>query len=406
MRCGLIGHPLAHSLSPAIHRFFGEYDYRLFDLEETKLAAFLRDTALDGCNVTVPYKRAVLPFCARLSPQAAAIGSVNTLVRGEDGRFTGHNTDYAGFDYLLRRMGISPAGKTVAILGSGGTARTVQAVCRDRGARAIAVCSRTPGDGTVGYDDPALAGTQILVNTTPVGMWPQCPAAPVSLRQFPAAETVIDVIYNPLRTALCDEAAARGISFQNGLPMLAAQAAASAALFGAASVTDERIEAACAAIEKQQTNIVLIGMPGCGKTAVGQALAAALGRPFVDLDDEVARLAGKPAADLIAEEGEEAFRRWEHEAVTAQGRLTGAVIATGGGVVTRPENRLPLWQNGRILFLQRSLDRLPTAGRPLSVDLPALYARRLPLYRAFADTEVSNDRPLAETVAAIKEEWI
>lgn len=407
MQYGLIGHPLGHSFSPPIHRALADYDYRLFDLEADEVAAFVRRPDIGGLNVTIPYKKTVVPLCDELSAQAARLGSVNTLVYDRDRRLIGHNTDYAGLCWLLQRAGIDPRGKKAALLGNGGVCRTVRAVFADLGAREIVVLSRHPDAESVSYaDTAAYADAELVVNTTPVGMFPHCPDAPISLAAFPRCEGFVDMIYNPLRTTLCFEAAARGIPYSNGLSMLVAQAKAAAELFTGQAIADERTATVLHDLERQQENLVLIGMPGSGKSTVGEALANALGRELVDLDAAVERAAGQSIPALFAAGGEALFREWEHRVVCEQGRRSGLVIATGGGVVKTPANYRPLAQNGRLIFLTRDLAALPTEGRPLSTDEAALrtmYTERLPLYQAFADYTVSNDRPPEETVKAILE---
>lgn len=406
MRYGLIGNPLGHSFSPPIHKALAHYDYRLYEMEEADIAAFIRRPDIGGLNVTIPYKQTVIPLCDALSPEAARIGSVNTLVYDRDRRITGHNTDYAGLCWLLRHAGIDPRGKKAVLLGNGGVCKTVKAVFSDLGAREIVVLSRTPQEGTVGYDDTAaFSNGELVVNTTPVGMYPHCPDAPISLSAFPHCEGFVDMVYNPLMTQLCFEAKERGIPYCNGLSMLVAQAKVAAELFTDTAIPNERTEEVLATLTRQQTNVVLVGMPGCGKSTVGNALADALDREFVDLDAEIVRAAGKSIPAIFEEGGEALFRRWEHRIVCEQGKRSGIVIATGGGVVTREENYRSLAQNGRIYFLKRSLEQLPTDGRPLSKDptaLQTMYEKRLPLYRAFCDAEIDNDRLIGETIDDIK----
>ena len=406
MTYGLIGRPLSHSYSPQIHKLLTGCEYSLFDLPEREVAAFIRRPDIGGLNVTIPYKQTVVPLCDALSPEAARIGSVNTLVYGPDRRITGHNTDYEGFRRMLLGAGLDPRGQRAAVLGNGGAARTVRAVLRDMGAAEILTLSRTPGPDTVSYaDTAALAQTELVVNTTPVGMYPHCPDQPVSLSAFPRCRGFADLIYNPLRTALCFEAEERGIPRCSGLTMLVEQARAAAELFFGAPIPPERGREALQTLQKQQTNIVLIGMPGCGKSTVGRKLAEALGRPFVDLDQEVARASGKSVPDLFAAGGEKLFRRWERQTAEEWGKKAGLVIAAGGGVVTDPANYRPLKQNGVLVFLRRPVEKLATRGRPLSQggDLAEMYARRLPLYLAFRDLEADNDRPVEETVEELKE---
>ena len=273
MLYGLLGQTLTHSFSPPIHHALADYDYRLFEMEEDALAAFIRRPDIGGLNVTIPYKKTVIPLVDTLSPTAARIGSVNTLVYDENRRITGHNTDYAGLCRLFKYAGIDPRGKKAALLGNGGVCRTVQAVLQDLGARELVVVSRHAADGAVSYaDEAAYTDAELVVNTTPVGMYPHCPDAVLSLNQFPRCEGFVDMIYNPLRTSMLLEAEARGIPACNGLPMLVAQAAAAAELFTDSPVSDEKIEEVLCTLTAASSNIVLVGMPGCGKTTVGREL--------------------------------------------------------------------------------------------------------------------------------------
>lgn len=403
MQYGLIGNPLGHSFSPPIHHALADYDYDLFELSEEEIAAFIRRPDIGGLNVTIPYKKTVIPLCDALSPEAQRIGSVNTLVYDENRRITGHNTDYAGLCWLLRHAGIDPKGKKAVLIGNGGVCKTVQAVLQDLGARELTIISLFGEEGTVSYDDTdAYTDGELVVNTSPVGMFPKCPDKPISLSAFPRCEGFVDMVYNPSRTGMCLEAAERGIPYCSGLPMLVAQAKAAAELFTGAPIPDEKTEEILTTLTKQQSNVILIGMPGSGKSTVGRALAEALGRPFVDLDAEIVRAAGCSIPELFQQGGEPHFREWERRIVAEQGKRSGLVIATGGGVVLDRRNYDPLRQNGCLLFLRRPLDKLATEGRPLSTDraaLEAMYEKRLPLYRAFAGAVIDNDRPLAETVA-------
>ncbi len=404
LRCGLIGRPLGHSYSPAIHGRLADYDYRLIELEAEELGPFLRAGGFDGLNVTIPYKKAVLPYCAELTPAAARIGCVNTLVRRPDGTLLGHNTDYDGFLWLLRRAGIDPAGKKALVLGSGGASLTVQTALRDLGAAETVVISRRGDNNYVNlYEHHADA--QLLVNATPVGMAPKTGERLVRLEALPALEAVVDVIYNPARTGLLLDAQRLGLKAANGLGMLVAQAAASCELFCGCRCGDEEIEAIRAALARETQNVLLIGMPGCGKSTVGAVLAAELGREICDLDAEIEKRAGCTIPEIFSAEGEEGFRRREHEALCDAVKRGGLVIAAGGGVVTREENIDLLRQNARVVWLRRDLALLPTAGRPLSQTIPLteLYRRREPLYRAAADLTVENDGTPEETAARILE---
>lgn len=402
MTCGLIGHPLGHSFSPAIHAQLADYEYRLYDLEPEELAPFLEKRDFDGLNVTIPYKKAVLPFCAELTETAARIGSVNTLVKRPDGSLLGHNTDYDGFLWLLRSAGVEVAGKKALVLGSGGASLAVQTALRDLGAGGPVVVTRRGEENYVNLYE-RHADAQILVNATPAGMYPDTGVSLVELDRLPALEAVFDVIYNPAKTKLLLDAERRGLVCSNGLGMLVAQAKAAAERFTGARLDDGLVERIRASIERETKNVLLIGMPGCGKSTVGAALAERLGRPLADLDALIVERAGRSIPAIFAAEGEEDFRRREHEALCDTAKRSGLVIAAGGGAVTRPENLDPMRQNSLVVWLRRDLDKLPTEGRPLSQAHPLeeLYRRREPLYRAAADLVVDNDGTVEETAAKI-----
>ena len=403
MEYGLLGERLGHSFSPQIHRDLAGYDYQLLPTPPEAVEDLFARRAFQGLNVTIPYKRMVMPLCDEIDPRAAAIGAVNTVVN-RNGRLTGYNTDIDGFLYMARRAGVDMAGKKVVILGSGGTSRTARAAAGELGAREIVTVSRHGEDNYQNLSRHADA--QVLVNTTPVGMYPNWGQSPVSLESFPALEGVLDVVYNPLRTALLLQAEERGLPCSCGLPMLVAQAKRAAELFTGQNIDDSRAEAVLHGLRGQLTNIVLIGMPGCGKTTVGRALAEKLGRTFVDLDEEIVRRAGMPILEIFAREGEVGFRERESVLVREFGERTGLVVSTGGGVVTRRENYIPLKQNGLLLHLRRDPAALPTDGRPLSqATAPEeLWRRRAPLYAAFADGEIDNNGTLAGTLEQIEKE--
>ena len=403
MEYGLLGERLGHSFSPQIHRDLAGYDYQLLPTPPEAVEDIFARRAFPGLNVTSPYKRTVMPLCDEIDPRAAAIGAVNTVVN-RNGRLTGYNTDIDGFLYMARRAGVDMAGKKVVILGSGGTSRTARAAAGELGAREIITVSRHGEDNYQNLSRHADA--QVLVNTTPVGMYPNWGQSPVSLESFPALEGVLDVVYNPLRTALLLQAEERGLPCSCGLPMLVAQAKRAAELFTGQNIDDSRAEAVLHGLREQLTSIVLIGMPGCGKTTVGRALAGKLGRTFVDLDEEIVRRAGMSIPEIFAREGEAGFRERESALVREFGERTGLVVSTGGGVVTRRENYIPLKQNGLLLHLRRDPAALPTDGRPLSqATAPEeLWRRRAPLYAAFADGEIDNNGPLAGTLEQIKKE--
>ena len=403
MEYGLLGERLGHSFSPQIHRDLAGYDYQLLPTPPEAVEDLFARRAFQGLNVTIPYKRTVMPLCDEIDPRAAAIGAVNTVVN-RNGRLTGYNTDIDGFLYMARRAGVDMTGKKVVILGSGGTSRTARAAAGELGAREIVTVSRHGEDNYQNLSRHADA--QVLVNTTPVGMYPNWGQSPVSLESFPALEGVLDVVYNPLRTALLLQAEERGLPRSCGLPMLVAQARRAAEIFTGQNIDDSRAEAVLHGLRGQLTSIVLIGMPGCGKTTVGRALAGKLGRTFVDLDEEIVRRAGTSIPEIFAREGEAGFRERESALVREFGERTGLVVSTGGGVVTRRENYIPLKQNGLLLHLRRDPAALPTDGRPLSqATAPEeLWRRRAPLYAAFADGEIDNNGTLAGTLEQIEKE--
>ena len=402
LRCGLVGYPLGHSFSPAIHAQLGDYEYRLYELTEEELGPFLQKKDFDGLNVTIPYKKTVIPYCDELTPAAARIGSVNTILRRADGSLLGHNTDYDGFCHLVKSSGYDAAGKRAVVLGTGGASLTVQTALCDLGVSELTVVSRRGNNNYVNLYE-RHADAQLLVNATPVGMYPKVGVSPVRLERLPALEAVFDVVYNPARTQLLLDAGRRGLIAANGLGMLVAQAKAASERFTGRTIDDAAVERIRAGIERDTKNLLLIGMPGCGKSTLGRALAARLGRRLVDLDEEIAARAGCSIPAIFAAEGEEGFRRLEHEVLCETAKENGLVIAAGGGVVTRPENIDPLRQNSLVIWLRRDLDKLPTEGRPLSQTNPLenLYRQREPLYRAAADLSADNNGTPEETLAQI-----
>ncbi len=398
---GLLGRKLGHSWSVPIHTALGCEGYRLIELEPEELEGFLRQPNIGGLNVTIPYKRDVMPFCDVIDPMARAIGSVNTLTRRADGKLYAFNTDAAGFRWMAERAGISFAGKKAVVLGSGGASLTAQACARAMGAREVAVISRS-GENNYGNLD-RHADADIVVNTTPVGMYPNTGASPVDLTVFPKCSGVLDVVYNPRRTALLLQAEELGIPCSDGLPMLVAQAKAAEEHFFEKPIPDSENERILAQLRRECTNIVLIGMPGGGKTTVGQALAALTGREAIDIDQRIVKKTGRSIPEIFAAEGEAAFRALEREVTAEVGKLSGKIILTGGGVVKDRRNYAPLHQNGRIYQLVRNLDALPTDGRPLSqgADLSAMWAERAPLYAAFRNAAMDNNGTVEDTAAAI-----
>jgi shikimate dehydrogenase len=388
-RFGLLGERLTHSFSPFIHEELGNYEYRLYEKKPAELDDFFRHGGFDGLNVTIPYKQTVIPYCGSLSETARIIGSVNTITRLADGTFHGDNTDFFGFKYLLDKAGANPSdGKTI-ILGSGGSALTVQAVLKDMKAGEVVVISRS---GLNNYENIYKHyDAKIIINTTPVGMYPNNGISPISdLGLFKNCCTVIDLIYNPARTELLLQAQERGISFENGLAMLVAQAIKSAEYFTNTVINDEIINTFISKIIRKTRNIVLIGMPGCGKTSIGQALAKKTGREFTDTDEWIVRTSGKSIPAIFEEDGEEVFRRLESEALKTLCKRSGLIIATGGGIVTRAENKNVVRQNGTVIYLDRDISELPISGRPVSAreGTNALAAVRLPLYERWSEFKI------------------
>ena len=400
MKCGLLGRKLGHSYSPQIHSYLGTYSYDLFEKEPEEVADFIRNGDFTAINVTIPYKKDVIPYLDELSPTAKKMGSVNTVVRRPDGTLFGHNTDYFGFTSMVKRSGIPVAGKKALVLGSGGTSNTAVKALADLGAQVV-IISRS---GENNYENLDLhADASVIVNTTPVGMYPKTGVAPLDLKRFPQLEGVLDVIYNPARTQLLLDAEAMGLPHDNGLWMLVAQAKEAAEYFTGTKLDDSVIQAVHRKLSVQMQNIVLVGMPGCGKSTIGALLAKKLDRPLVDADAEIERLAGKSIPEIFAQDGEDAFRNWETQVLAELGKRSGLVIATGGGCVTKQRNYPLLHQNGSIVWLQRDIQALSTDGRPLSQanDLGVMYTRRRPLYEAFADFPVGNNGTTEETVSAI-----
>ena len=400
MKCGLLGRKLGHSYSPQIHSLLGSYPYVLFEKEPEELRDFLKNGDFTGINVTIPYKKEVIPYLDDLSPTARKMGAVNTVIRRPDGTLFGHNTDYYGFSSMVAKTGLDVAGKKALVLGSGGASNTVVAVLTELGARPVVISRQ--GENNYG-NLPLHADAALIVNATPVGMYPNTGISPIDLGLFPRLEGVLDVVYNPARTQLLLDAEQRGLVTENGLWMLVAQAKEAAECFTGSPIDDARIGEIHRKLSVQMQNIVLIGMPGCGKTTVAGKLGALLGRTVMDVDAEIIRLAGKSIPDIFAQEGEDAFRALETKALAELGKQSGLIIATGGGCITKQRNYPLLHQNGRIFWLQRKLDVLPTDGRPLSQSnrLADMYAVREPLYRRFADHIIDNNGTMEETLAQI-----
>ena len=402
---GLLGRTLKHSYSVPIHRALGNESYALYEREPDELGAFLAREDIGGLNVTIPYKRDVMAFCDALDETAREIGSVNTIVRRADGRLAGYNTDAYGLRYMAARAGISLAGKKTVILGSGGASLTAQYVAKTAGAKEIVVVSRGGADnyGNLSRHQDA----QVLVNTTPVGMYPHTGELPMDPAMFPACEGVLELVYNPRRTALAFRAAELGIPCSEGLSMLTAQAKAAEELFFGRAIADGENERILRLMRQSMQNIVLIGMPGSGKTTVGQALARLTGRTAIDLDEQIVKIDGRTIPEIFAQSGEAAFRALERETAQTWGKESGLILISGGGIVKDERNYHSLKQNGRIYQLERELSLLPRDGRPLSqtANLDAMLRERAPLYARFRDASISNKTTPEEAARQIWQDF-
>ncbi len=400
---GLLGEKLGHSFSPQIHARLGDYEYKLFEVAPEKLGEFLTRRAFSGLNVTIPYKKAVLPYLSEISENARVIGSVNTITVLPDGSLRGDNTDYDGFLYLVKKSGIAVSDKKALVLGSGGASLPVIKVLRDLGAREVVNISRGGENNYRNIDRHFDA--DVLVNTTPVGMYPHNLEAPLSLTGFRKLSGVLDIVYNPQKTKLILEAERLGVPAMSGLSMLVAQAKRAAELFLEKEIDDGVIDEIYTELRAQTQNIVLVGMPGCGKSSVGKALSEQLHRPFFDADAVLEQRAGRSIPEIFAADGEAVFRKLETETLFDLCRKSGAVIATGGGAVTTPENFDILRQNSTVIFLNRDISVLPTDGRPLSQQnkLTDLFTRRQPLYRAVCDSEIDGNADIQAVVDRITE---
>ena len=387
---GCIGEHLPHSFSREIHGEIGSYAYELKELTPEELPGFMTSRGFMGINVTIPYKQAVIPFLDEIDETARAIGAVNTVVN-RDGKLYGYNTDLYGLTRLIRRIGLDLSGKKVLVLGTGGTSRTASYAAEKLGARVVYRVSRTSREGSLSYEDVLRDHTdaQIILNTTPCGMFPRPAEQPLSLESFTRLEGVADAIYNPLRSRLVLDARFRGIPAEGGLYMLVAQAVRASELFLNMSYPDDLTDQIYDRILRRKENLVLIGMPGSGKSAVGKILTEATGKPLADTDQLIVEKAGKSIPEIFREDGEPAFRDLESEIIRELSLQGGQVISTGGGAVLRPENVTLLRQNGRLFWLDRAPDSLvPTDDRPLAdtaAKMKQLYQEREPVYRASAD---------------------
>jgi len=406
MQYGLIGEKLGHSFSADIHAKLGDYDYKLCELTRQELHEFMTKKDFRAINVTIPYKQDVIPYLDEIDSAAEHIGAVNTIVN-KNGKLYGYNTDFYGMKGLICRENIGIKDKNVAILGTGGTSKTAYAVATDMGARQAVKVSRTPDAGQITYDELYARADEInvIINTTPVGMYPHDGGVPVDMDKFKNLVGVIDAVYNPLNTNFVLDAMKKGIPARGGLYMLVAQAAYAAKLFFDDESMMSKTEGIFRELEAKKQNIVLVGMPGSGKTTVGTKIAQLLGREVIDSDDEIVKDVNMTIPEYFAKYGEGEFRNRESEAIERLAQKNGAVIATGGGAVLRDKNVKMLKRNGVIVFLDRSIENiLPTEDRPLSRDREALqkrYNERYPIYCAAADIHIDADGSIDEVAQRV-----
>ncbi len=413
MEYGLIGEKLGHSFSREIHNLLASYTYDLKELPKNELDTFMKSRNFKGVNVTIPYKESVIPYLDEIDEAAKAIGAVNTIVNRE-GRLIGYNTDFYGMRELLLSRSIRIEKRFVAVLGTGGTSKTACAVAKSLGASRIVRVSRNPhSDGDISYDELEAIKTdiQIIINTTPVGMYPNENCAPLDIDGFSALEGVVDAIYNPLRTKLISDARARQIRAAGGLYMLVAQAARAAELFTGDCNMMQKTEKAYCSVLKNKQNIVLVGMPGSGKSTLGRMLAKKTGKAFYDSDSEIEKQTGMCIPDYFSKYGEDGFRAIETDVIKRLSLLGGIVIATGGGAVIRSENIDSLAKNGIIVYLDRPISDIKiTSNRPLTRsvdDLKKKYYERHEMYEKSADITVmvkgSEKSTLSTLINALKD---
>ena len=407
MEYGLIGEKLGHSFSKIMHEKLADYTYELCPLAKDQLDIFMQEKRFKAINVTIPYKQTVLPYCDELDEAAKCIGVVNTIVN-RNGKLWGYNTDLAGFLYNLKSHGIDLKDKKLMICGSGGTCKTVMAAAQHMGAKEIVVVSRTKQTHTVTYEECLHhKDVNVIVNASPKGMYADTDGAPLNLTAFPVCTAVVDVIYNPLKTKLLQQAEALGMKAVNGLGMLVAQAKFAVEHFLSVEFSDDKIGEITLELLEQLTNIVLIGMPSCGKTLTGQALSRYIDKNCVDTDAVIEERTGMHIKEIFARHGEDYFRQLEYDVITELSKQNGLIIATGGGAVKNEENIQHLKQNGIVLFIDRELEMLmATDDRPLSKDVDAiakLYQERYPLYTKFGDLRISNHYPMEISQQETKE---
>lgn len=390
----LLGEKLEHSFSPTIHRLLGDYSYELCEVPSAGLKTFLKDNVFDGFNVTIPYKKDVIPYCTDISEKARIIGSVNTILKKSDGSYRGENTDYDGFLLMVKPVMKKIRGKKALILGSGGVSKTVRAVLEELESNPLLTVSR---NGALNYDNVSKhSDAAIIVNTTPLGMYPNNGVSPIDLTCFPKCILVADLIYNPAKTALMLQAERLGIPFCGGLLMLVEQARRASELFTETLISRETSFIITEKIERDTKNIVLIGMPGSGKTSIGKNLYDLTKRKFVDIDEEIEKREGRSITAIFADSSEEYFRRVENKTLAEFCKQSGLIISVGGGAVTKPENRDIIRQNSTVIFIKRELKSLATYNRPVTKlkGVEQIYTERASLYESWSDIQVHNTNPL------------
>ena len=411
MKYGLIGEHLTHSFSKQIHKSLGDYEYELKEIPRDKLSEFMEKRDFIAINVTIPYKEQVIPYLYYIDDNAKEIGAVNTIVN-RDGLLFGYNTDFYGMKMLISHAGVDLAGKKVAILGTGGTSKTANAVAKSLSAKEVITVSRTSRDGVITYEDlyENHSDTDVFINTTPLGMYPDIFKKAVDIKKFPNLSGVIDAVYNPLRTPLVEDAKELGIPAEGGLYMLVGQGVRASEIFMGKEYEKGTLDKIYEVLRSEKENIVLIGMPSSGKSTVGKALSEKLGRPFIDTDSVIEENEGISIPQIIKTSGEEVFRKIETEAVFEVSKKTGVIIATGGGVPLKKENIRSLSENGRVYFIDRPLSSLlPTEDRPLTSTREALekkFQERYDIYKASADVRIDADCSVDEVLDKILGEFL
>lgn len=411
MRYGLIGEKLGHSFSKDIHERIADYTFDLIPLSKEEFKTFMEKKEFTALNVTIPYKKDVIPYLDEMDEHAKAIGAVNTIVN-RDGKLKGYNTDFTGFLYMVKKHNVHMEGKKVLIIGNGGASAAIQAVVQHESAGSMVIVDVVPGNGAISYDEmfSSHLDAEIIINTSPIGMYPRIGNAPIDISMFHKCEAVLDVIYNPILTRLCFKAQEMDIKRVNGLEMLIAQAKQSVEFFLDKSIDDQIIDDIYQDMLRERCNIVLIGMPSAGKTTIGKMLENRMQKEFIDLDDIIIEKAGKSIPEIFEESGEAGFRAIETEAAIEVSKLNNKIIATGGGTIKHKVNMDYLRQNGITIFIDRDVDKLISSdpNRPLSKSTDALekmHAERLPLYQKYAAYVAVNNSDIESTVTEIEEAY-